>query len=98
MPLFFLPSAGKIILKKNLFFFAIFCGKKVKIVTVRDGQTENGAGKLLKPAFGPWTVPLTHTAPQLVHTGREEKKKKEKKNGQQQRNNKNFYVFVYVCA
>ena len=55
----------------------------------------------MKPAFGPWTVPLTHTAPLLVHTGRDdrsEKEEEEKKNGQQQRNNKKKYVFVYVCA
>ena len=60
---------------------------------MRDGQTENGAGKLLKPAFGPWTVPLTHTAPLLVRTGRDDRSEKEKKSEQQQRNNKKC-----VCA
>ena len=53
------------------------------MVPVRDGQTGKGAGKLLKPAFGPWTVPLAHTAPLLVRTGRDDRSEKEegKKNG-----------------
>ena len=64
---------------------------------MRDGQTENGAGKLLKPAFGPWKVPLTHTAPLLVRTGRDDRSEKEK-NGQQQRNNKKcLRVCLCVC-
>ena len=46
---------------------------------MRD-ETGKGAGKLLKPAFGPWTVPLTHTAPLLVRTGRDDRSEKEKKN------------------
>ena len=67
----------------TLFFFAIFCGKRVKIVPVRDGQTGKGAGKLLKPAFGPCTVPLAHIASLLVRDDRSGKTPK-----QQQRNNK----------
>ena len=62
-----------------------FAEKKVKIVPVRDGQTGKGAGKLLKPVFGPWAVPLTHCL--CVREETTALKKKEK-NEQQQRNNK----------
>ena len=52
-PNFFSAFGGKkIITKKNFFFFAIFCGKKVKIVPVRDGQTGKGLA-----SFSIWGYP-----------------------------------------
>ena len=63
---------------------------------MRDGQTGKGAGKLLKSAFGQWTVPLAHTVSLLVRTGRDDRSGEKKPNNKDI--TKNVYALVHVCA